>query len=109
MSVLTCSPNIYQHEVINHVIERTSVDRYAQVAAVREVAGRQPARMMHLGEEDLLDRAVLRPPPLQPPLQGPQLTVGEAAGETPLQLGKERLRLQARVDLEQRLQLGPDL
>jgi hypothetical protein len=89
--------------------ERTSVDRHAQVGAVGEIAGRQPAGMMHLGKEDLLGRPVLGPPPLEPPLQGPQLTIGEAAGEATPQVGKKGLGLQSGVDLEQRLQLGPDV
>jgi len=60
-----------QHEVVEQVGERTAVDRYAQVRAVGEVAGRQTAGMMLLGEEDLLRGAVLGPPPLEPPLQRP--------------------------------------
>jgi hypothetical protein len=100
---------VSQHEVVDQVSERSTVDRYAQVGAVGEVAGSQPAGMMHLGEEDLLGGAFLGSPLLDPPLQGPQLTIGEAAGEAPLQVGQESLRLQSGVDLEQRLQFGPDL
>jgi hypothetical protein len=98
-----------QHEVVDQVSERHPVEGHAQFGAVGEVAGRQPAGMMHLGEEDLPGGTVLGTPALEPSLQGPQLTVGEAAGEAALQVGKEGLRLQSGVDLEQRLQLGPDL
>jgi hypothetical protein len=60
-----------QHEVVNHVIERTAVDGHAQVGAMGEVAGGQPTGMMHLGEEDLFGRPLLGTPGLAPPLQSP--------------------------------------
>jgi len=65
--------------------------------------------MMHLGEEDLFGRAALGPPPLDPPLQGPQLAVGETAGMTTPQVVEEGLRLESGVGLERLLQSGPDL
>ena len=100
---------VRQHEMIDQVVERTAVDGHAQVGTVGEVAGRQPTGMMHLGKEDLFGRSALGPPPLDPPLQGPQLAVGEAAGEATLQVGKQGLRLQSRVDLQLRFEFGPDL
>jgi hypothetical protein len=61
-----------QHEVVDHVVERTSVDGHAQVGAVGEVAGGQPTGMMHLGKEDFFGRPLLGTPDLAPPLQSPQ-------------------------------------
>jgi hypothetical protein len=82
-----------EHEMVDHVGERSSVDSDAQVGAVGEVAGGQPTGAMELGEEDLLGGAVLGPPAFEPPLQGPQLPIGETAGEAPLQVGEEGLGL----------------
>jgi hypothetical protein len=64
---------------------------------------------MHLGEEDLLGRAVQRPPPFDVPLQGAELAVREAAGEPPLQVGEQGLSLQAGVGAEQLFEFGPDV
>lgn len=100
---------VREHEMIDHVDERTAIDGHAQVRAVGEVAGSQPTGMMHLGEEDLFGRPTFGPPPLDPPLQRPQLAVGEAVGEASLQVGKKGLRLQSWVELELRFQFGPDL
>jgi hypothetical protein len=97
-----------EHEMIEQVDEGPAVDGHSQIRTVGEVAGRQPTGMMHLGEEDLFGRSTLGPPGLDAPLQGPQLAVGKAAGEASLQVGKERLRLQFRMDLELRFQFGPD-
>ena len=94
--------------MVDQVGERTPVDRHAQLRAVGEVASSQPTGMMYLGEEDLPGRATLGPPPLQPPLQGPQLAVGEAAGMTTPQVVEESLRLESRLGLEQLLQFEPD-
>ena len=98
-----------EHEMIEQVDEGTAVNGHSQIRTVCEVAGRQPTRMMHLGEEDLLGRSTLGPPRLDASLQGPQLAVSKAAGEASLQVGKERLGLQFRMDLELRFQFGPDL
>jgi hypothetical protein len=98
-----------EHEVVDQVGERAAVDRHAQVGAVGEVAGTQPAGVMHLGEEHLLGRTLQGAPPLDPSLQGAELTVGEAAGETPPQVGEQGLGLEPGVQAEQLLQLGPDV
>lgn len=47
-----------QHEVVDQVCKRLTVDGNAQAGAVREVRGTQPAGLMHLGEEHFLGRAV---------------------------------------------------
>jgi hypothetical protein len=95
--------------VVDQVDKRTAVDRHAQVGAVGEVAGTQPAGVMHLGEEHLPGRTLQSPPALDPPLQGAELLVGEAAGEPPLQLGEQGLGLQPGVQAEQFLELRPDV
>jgi hypothetical protein len=76
---------------------------------VGEVTGAQPAGLVDLGEEDLLGRPDLSPPPPDVPLQGPQLAVGEAAGIAPLQLLEDGLGLQAGIDLQQGTDRGPHL
>ena len=106
----SCLPvGVGQHEVVDQVGERTPVDRHPQLRAVGEVAGGQPAGMMDLGEEDLPGWAALGPPPLDSPLQGSQLTVGEATGMTTTQVVEEGLRLQSGLGLEQHLQFVPEL
>jgi hypothetical protein len=75
---------------------------------VREVRGTQPAGLVDLGEEDLLGRPGLGPPPPDMPLQGPQLAISEAARVAPLEFLEDGLGLQARVNLQQGTDLGPD-
>jgi hypothetical protein len=99
---------VRQHEVVDQVLERQALDGDPQATAVREIAGTEPPRIMHLAKEHLLRRAVQRPPLLDPPLQGPQLAVGELAGEAPLQIDEQGLRLQTRVEAKQLFQLWPD-
>jgi hypothetical protein len=69
-----------QHEVVDQVGEGGAVQGDAQLGAVGEVGGGQPAGVVDLGEEDLLGRAVLGPPLPEPPLEGPHLAVGETPG-----------------------------
>jgi hypothetical protein len=97
-----------EHEVIEQVREGVARQGDPQLGAVGEIAGRQPAGVMHLGEEDLLGRPPLGPPPLDPPLQGPQLAVAEAARVLAPQGLKERLGFQARVEGQLPLDPGPD-
>jgi hypothetical protein len=87
-----------QHEVVDQVGERCGRDRDAEVGAVREVRGGQPAGVVNLAEEDLLGRPVQGPPLLEPPLQGSQLAIGEASRILPLQPAKQGLGFQARVE-----------
>ncbi len=98
-----------QDEVVDHVLERAAVERHAQVGAMREIAGTQASGVMDLGEEDLLGRALQGPPAFDPPLQGPQLAVGEASGEPTLQVGEEGLGLEPGLEPELFLQAGPDV
>jgi hypothetical protein len=97
-----------QHKVIDHVLERLPLDRHAQVNHVREVRGRQPARLMHLAEEHLLSRPRRGPPLLHLALQGSQLSVAELARIASLQLAEDSLGLQPRLLLQQGTNLGPD-
>ena len=98
-----------EHEMVDQVVERTAVDGHAQVRTVREIAGRDPTGMMRLGEENLLGRATLGPPDLDPPLQGAQLAVRKASGEASLQVGKKGPGLQSGVALQLLFEFGPDL
>ncbi len=100
---------VTQHEVIDQVRERLTVDRRAQFGHVREIRGAQPARLMPLREEDLLVRPARGPPLFDSSLQGAQLALGEAPGMSPLQLLEERLGFPARTFFEQRLDLAPDV
>jgi hypothetical protein len=86
-----------QHEVVDQVGKRLAVDGNAQAGAVREVGGAEPAGLMHLREEHFLGRSVQGPPLFEAPLQGPQLAVGETAGQAPLQVGEDGLGLQSGV------------
>jgi hypothetical protein len=98
-----------QHEVVDQVLEHDPVDGHAQLGAVREVAGAEPAGVVDLGEEHFLGRALHGPPLLDPPLQRPQLPVGETPGEAALQIGEQGLGQQARVEHQLFFQLWPDL
>ena len=100
---------VRQHEVVQQMLEHHAVDRHAQFRAVREVAGADPTGVMVLREEHLLGRPVQPTPLLDPSLQRPQLTVGEVARTTPLQVLEQRLRLQAGVEFEHPGQFRPDL
>ncbi len=100
---------IGQHEVVHQVRKRRTGDRHAQLGAVREVRGTQPSGLVNLGEEHLLGGTVLGPPPLDPPLQGPQLPLGEATRVLPLQGLEKSLGLQARSQGQLFLDPGPDV
>jgi hypothetical protein len=98
-----------QHEVVEQVRQRLTVDDDPQAGAVREVGRTQPTGMMHLGEEHFLGRPRQSPPLFDAPLQGPQLAIGEAAGVLALQPGKQRQGFQARVEGQLLLNFGPDV
>ena len=100
---------VRQHEVIDQMRERFAVDRHAQIGHVREVRGAQPARHVLLREEDLLVRPARGPPLFDPPLQGPQLLLGESTRMPPLQFLEERLGFPARTLFEQCLDFAPDV
>ena len=95
--------------MVDQVGEGHAVDGHAQAGAMREVGGAQPAGLVDLGEEHLLGRAVQGPPLLDAALQGPQLAVGEAAGETALQVVEQGFGLQSGVEAQLLFELRPDL
>jgi hypothetical protein len=98
-----------QHKVVDQMRQWHASDGHAEAGAMREIAGAQPARLMHLGEEHFFGRTVQGMPLLDAALEGPQLTVGKAARITPLQFTKQRLGLQAGGPPQLLLQVGPDL
>jgi hypothetical protein len=98
-----------QHKVVDQMRERHAGDGHAEAGAMREIAGPQPARLMHLGEEHFLGRPVQGPPLLDAALQGSQLAVRETPRIKPLQLAKQRLGLQAGRQPQLLFQLGPNL
>jgi hypothetical protein len=98
-----------QHEVVDQVVEGPAAEGHAQLGAVGEVAGAQPAGVMHLVEVHLAGGAFQGTPLLDAALQGAQLTVGEAPGEAALQVGEQGLGLQPGVEPEAPLQFVPDL
>jgi hypothetical protein len=98
-----------QHEVVDQVRERLAADGDLQARGVREVGGAQPARFVDLGEEDLPGRPVQGAPPLDVPLQGAELPIGEAAGIFTLQPVEHGLGLQAGVEVQLLLDARPDL
>src|SRR4029077_3311085 len=71
--------------------------------------GAELARGVDLLEEDLLGRPLGDPPGLDLPLQGAELTVGEAAGAAALEILEEGPGLEPRVELQQGAEFGPDL
>ena len=70
----------------------------AQRAHMREIGLRQYTRQMDLREKDFFGRSFSRPPDFDPTLQCAELTVAKAARILPLQLGKQGLGVQARID-----------
>jgi hypothetical protein len=56
-----------QHEVVQQVCERLTLDRHLQFLHVREVRRAQPPRFMHLAEEYFLGWTVLGLPLPHPP------------------------------------------
>lgn len=97
-----------EHEVVGQVGERLALDGHAQAVQVREVRGPQPARLMHLGEEHLLGRAVLRLPLPHAPLQRPPAPLPGRTRHRALQPLQQGLGLQGRLALQQLLQPRPD-
>ena len=91
------------------MFEWSARDRYSHAAHVREIRSSQSARLMHLGEEHFLRRPDGRTPAPNLPLQSTKLAVGKSARILPLQLHKQCLRLQPRIERQLRLHLRPNL
>jgi hypothetical protein len=98
-----------EHEVIDHVVERFAEDGDAEFGHAGEVTLGEPPRLVNLREEDLLGRPFEGAPLFDPPLQATELDVGEASREAALQVDKESLGLEPRVEPEQFEDFGPDV
>jgi len=96
-----------EHEVVDQVGERLALEGHAQGLHVGEVRGPQPAGLMHLGEEHLPGRPVLRLPLPHAPLQRPPAPLPIRARRLALQPLQQRLGLQPHLAPEQLLQLRP--
>jgi hypothetical protein len=98
-----------QHEVVDQVGERHAGDGDAQARAVGEVRGAEPSRLVDLGKEDFLGRAVQGTPLLEATLEGAELAVGELAGVTALKIVEQGLGLQTGVEPQLFFELRPDI
>ena len=104
-----CLPvRVGQHEVVHQVVERPTADRHVQLVHRREVGGAEPTGFMHLREEHFFRRSMRRAPALDVPLQRPQLTVGEPAWISSLQVHEDRLRLKSGIAVEQSANFVPN-
>ena len=91
--------------MIEPVIEPLPGDGDAQVGHVGEIRQTHPAGLMDLAEDDLLVRAMQRPPGTDAPLQGAARTRGQVR-MAPLHLFEDRDRPQPRRRLQHRHDLG---
>jgi hypothetical protein len=105
-----CLPvRVGEHEVVDQVVERLAGDGDAESAHVGEVTLGEPPWLVGLCEEHLPGRPFVGAPLLDPPLQGPQLDVGEAAWMAALQVEEQGLGLEPRVEPELIDEFGPDV
>jgi hypothetical protein len=100
---------VRQDEVVDQVRERLALDGHAQLRHVREVRGAKLTGQMLLGKEHLLVWPVRRPPLLDVPLQGAELSIREATGMTALHLLEKGLGLPASGLFEQFENLAPNV
>ena len=92
------SVRIRQHEVAEQMRETLPADGDVLLAHAREVALPDPPRHVLLSEEDFtFSGSGGSAPVLQPPLQRPQLAVGELARMLPLQGFKQCPGFQPRI------------
>ena len=88
---------VRQHEVIDQVVERLTLDRYVQACHVREVRCAQPPGVMHLTEKHFLLGTFGSAPPFHASLKRSQLSILKPTWVLPLQPLKKRLRLQTGI------------
>jgi hypothetical protein len=100
---------IGQDEVVDQVVERLAKDGHAELGHAREVALGESSRLMDLCEEDLLGRPFEGSPLFDPPLQTPELDVGEPPREPPLEIDEEGLGLESGIEPEVFDEFGPDV
>ena len=86
--------------MVNHVIERLTADRHAQLFHPREVALAQTTRIMTLGEHYLSTRTLCRTPMTHSPLQRANLPLLVSVRVSTLQVLEKRLRFEPRIDLK---------
>jgi len=98
-----------EHEVIQQVVQRLAGDRDAQPVHVREVRGRQIARVVDLREHDRPRRSVRAAPVADSPLERPPLRVGKLLGIPILEPREEGKGPQPRLGLQSGLDLRPHL
>jgi hypothetical protein len=99
---------VRQDEVVHQMRKRLALDRHPQRLHVREVRRPQPARLMHLGEEDFAGWPVLGTPLPHAPLQGPPALPPVRSRAFALEPFQQRLGLETRLPFEQFRQTGPD-
>jgi hypothetical protein len=95
--------------VIDQVRKALPLDRHAQLFHVREVGGRQPARMVLLHEKHLAAGTFRCPPVLHVPLQRPQLPILKSPRVASLQILKQRLGFQPGAHFQLLLDLSPNI
>ena len=100
---------IGEDEVIDHVIERHAEDGDAELGHAGEVRFGESPRLVDLCEEHLLGRAFEGAPLFDPPLQAPELDVGEPSRIAALQVEEEGLGLEPRVEPELIDKFVPDV
>src|SRR5262249_16541370 len=105
----TLPVGVGEDKVVGQVVQRHALDGDAQAAQVGEIGSAQAAGRVQLSEEDFAGRPLGSPPVLDATLQGAQLSVGETSRIAALQLGEERLGLQAGGAFELCLEFVPDL
>jgi hypothetical protein len=100
---------IGQDEVVDQVVERRAEEGHAEPGHAREVALGEPSRLMDLGEEDLPGWPFEGTPSLDPPLQAPELDVGEPPRKPPLEIDEEGLGLESGIEPEVLDEFEPDV
>jgi hypothetical protein len=95
--------------VIDQMVERLAEDGDAEWGHGREVACREPARLVNLREEHLPGRPFEGPPLLDPPLQAAELDIGEPARKSPLEVVEEGLGLEPGIEPELVDEFGPNV
>jgi hypothetical protein len=98
---------VRQHEVIEQMAKRLSLQRHRQRFHVREIRRAQPTWFMHLAEEDFLGRTMLGFPLTHAPLQRPTIALPVLRRHFPLQPGQQRFGLQTRLALQLFFYPGP--
>jgi hypothetical protein len=100
---------IGQHEVVQHMRQRLTLDGHTQLVHVREVRRAQPARFMHLTEKHFLGRTMLGLPLPYPPFYSAAMPLPVLVRIATLQPFHQRLGLQTSLTLQQPRQRRPNI